>query len=103
MAVLKTTRPEFLKISAAAGGGLLISFKMGGIANAEAQASGGEEFEPNAWLTIGSDNIVTVRVASSEMGQGIMTGIAMLVAGNWRKHRHPRFLGSRSRSRCRCP
>ena len=36
--------------------------------------------EVTAWLLIGSDNSVVIRVARAEMGQGAHTGLAMLVA-----------------------
>ena len=36
--------------------------------------------EVNAWVHIGTDDIVTVRIARSEMGQGTLTGLAQLVA-----------------------
>ena len=36
--------------------------------------------EVNAWLVIGSDNTVTIRVAQSEMGEGVFTSMPMLVA-----------------------
>ena len=39
---------------------------------------GGQEV--NAWLIIGSDDTVTIRVAQSEMGQGVFTSMPMLVA-----------------------
>ncbi len=42
--------------------------------------AGSDGFNPNAWIRIGSDDRVTLQVASSEMGQGIMTGIAMILA-----------------------
>jgi len=35
---------------------------------------------PNAFLRIGTDDSVTVMIAHSEMGQGIWTGLAMLIA-----------------------
>ena len=35
---------------------------------------------PNAFVRIGEDESVTVVIAHSEMGQGIWTGLAMLVA-----------------------
>jgi len=35
---------------------------------------------PNAWVTIGSDDVVTIRVASTEMGQGVMTSLPMILA-----------------------
>ena len=39
---------------------------------------GGQEV--NAWLIIGSDDTVIIRVAQSEMGQGVFTSMPMLVA-----------------------
>ena len=36
--------------------------------------------EINAWLVIGSDDTVTIRVAQSEMGEGVFTSMPMLVA-----------------------
>jgi isoquinoline 1-oxidoreductase beta subunit len=36
--------------------------------------------EVNAWLVIGSDDSVTIRVAQSEMGEGVFTSMPMLVA-----------------------
>ncbi len=36
--------------------------------------------EINCWVTIAPDDTVTIRVARAEMGQGAMTGLAMLVA-----------------------
>ena len=39
---------------------------------------GGQEV--NAWLIIGSDDTVTIRVAQSEMGQGVFTSMPMIVA-----------------------
>ena len=39
-----------------------------------------EPNEINCWITIAPDDAVTIRVAHDEMGQGAMTGLAMLVA-----------------------
>ncbi|NBC20597.1 MAG: molybdopterin-dependent oxidoreductase, partial [Alphaproteobacteria bacterium] len=36
--------------------------------------------EVNAWVHVGNDDIVTIRIARSEMGQGTLTGLAQLVA-----------------------
>ncbi len=36
--------------------------------------------EVNAWVHVGTDDIVTIRIARSEMGQGTLTGLAQLVA-----------------------
>ncbi len=37
-------------------------------------------FSPNAWLLITPDNIITVTVGKSEMGQGVFTSLPMIVA-----------------------
>ena len=74
-------RRTFLKISATVGGGLLMEFLLP--ANHRLHASESlvdKGFEPNAWLQIHRNNDVTIRVASSEMGQGVMTAIPMLIA-----------------------
>jgi len=63
-------------ISAAAGGLLLVP-------NASAQAPAettGAAPELTAWIVIGADDSVVIRVARSEMGQGIYTALPMLVA-----------------------
>ena len=89
MKKIKLTRREFLITSAAVGGGLMIGFTLGcdsqdkattqAVTDKTAQPELAQ-FTPNAWLSIGSDDSVTIRVGSSEMGQGILTGIAMLIA-----------------------
>src|SRR5262249_16846730 len=39
----------------------------------------GDAQEITCWIAIATDDTVTIRVARSEMGQGAMTGLAMLV------------------------
>jgi len=80
---LPVTRREFMKISAALGGGLLIGIRLGSAAAAPAAATAAATdtaFSPNVWLTITPDDMVTIRVGSSEMGQGVMTALPMLIA-----------------------
>ncbi len=79
-------RREFLKISVASSGGLLIGFKFFGIGElasaqsaSERQASA-KSFMPNAFVRIGTDERVTVIVNHSEMGQGVYTSLPMLLA-----------------------
>jgi isoquinoline 1-oxidoreductase beta subunit len=56
--------------------------------------SGGEQAF-NGWLKIGSDDVVSVMTPKSEMGQGVLTGLAMILAdeldADWAKVRveHP--------------
>jgi isoquinoline 1-oxidoreductase beta subunit len=70
------SRRSFLAGISAVGGGLALSFAIpfGPVRAAD------EAPEVTAWLLIGRDNSVVIRVARAEMGQGVQTGLAMLVA-----------------------
>src|SRR5262245_56740062 len=72
------SRRNFLKVSATAPGGLAIGFFFPGLlSKAEAQA---RVFAPNIWIRIAPDDTVTIMITQLEMGQGIMTGLPMMVA-----------------------
>jgi len=43
-------------------------------------ATAAAEFNPNAWVTIGEDNIVTIVAPMVEMGQGVRTSLPLLLA-----------------------
>jgi isoquinoline 1-oxidoreductase subunit beta len=80
-------RRDFLKLSVAASGGLLVGFYFPGT-QPEAQAA---TFAPNAFVRIGTDESVTVIVNHSEMGQGVFTALPMILAdeldADWTKVR----------------
>jgi len=85
-------RRLFLKVSAIAGIGLLIGFSPVQAAPALAKSGGKpQELAPNAWIRIDADDRITVMVKHSEMGQGITTALAMIVAEelevDWQKVR----------------
>jgi isoquinoline 1-oxidoreductase subunit beta len=69
------SRRGFILGAAAIGGGLSIGFHA---TSASAQAAGTNPFA--SYLTIGADSTVTVHVAHMDMGQGIYSGVATLVA-----------------------
>jgi isoquinoline 1-oxidoreductase beta subunit len=80
---MSLTRRELLRSSAATAAGLAISFHhltRGGGAARAADAPAKPLPPPNAFLRIGTDDSVTVMLAHSEMGQGIWTGLAILIA-----------------------
>src|SRR5258708_6706381 len=72
-------RRDFLKVSIAASGGLLIGFHFPGVSKLSAQQSSAT-FMPNAFVRIGTDEKVTVIVNHSEMGQGVYTSLPMMLA-----------------------
>jgi len=81
------SRRQFIVSSAAFGGGMALGVVSADSADAaflgpvpwgETDALPGAEFTP--WISIGADDIVTVRVATPEIGNGAMTQTPMLVA-----------------------
>jgi isoquinoline 1-oxidoreductase beta subunit len=73
-------RRDFLKISVAASGGLLIGFQFPGISSLASSQASMNTFMPNAFVRIGTDGRITVIVNHSEMGQGVYTSLPMLLA-----------------------
>ena len=85
MKTMELDRRQFVIAGTSAAGGLILGFHIPNKANAAAimgdpwmAAEGGQEV--NAWLVIDPDNTVTIRVGQSEMGEGVFTGMPMLVA-----------------------
>src|SRR2546422_11145052 len=75
-------RLEFLRTGAASGAALVIGFHLSSTALAD-QAQDQEKKPPNpfdAWVRITPDNRVTLILSKSEMGQGIMTALPMILA-----------------------
>ncbi|HSC07930.1 MAG TPA: xanthine dehydrogenase family protein molybdopterin-binding subunit [Steroidobacteraceae bacterium] len=89
------SRRRFIATSAGASAGLVLAFHVplvGRLARAAEPAQPKAALPPlNAFLEVGADDTVTVRLAHSEMGQGIWTTLAMFVAEeldcNWSQMR----------------
>jgi CO/xanthine dehydrogenase Mo-binding subunit len=72
------SRRNFLKVSAAAGGGMMIALRFGDIAGAEAAESSATK--ANAWVTLLPDGGVVLTCHRNEMGQDVHTSLTMLLA-----------------------
>jgi isoquinoline 1-oxidoreductase beta subunit len=90
MSTMTVSRRSFLKVSALAGGGLMLGFDAMSKSMKEetAGAAEGAVFSPNAWLKIDSQGVVTLMAPNPEVGQGVKTSLPMLVAEeldvNWK-------------------
>ncbi|TLY64803.1 MAG: xanthine dehydrogenase family protein molybdopterin-binding subunit, partial [Gammaproteobacteria bacterium] len=72
------SRRAFLQAGGAAGGALLLGFRMPLATSANVQAR--EPFAPNAFIRIDRQGKVTLIMPQVEMGQGIYTAVAMILA-----------------------
>lgn len=75
---MNMNRSSFLTASALAGGGLLLDFTLPMTARRAEAATAATPI--GAWIKISPDNIVAIYAPQSEMGQGVMTSLPMLVA-----------------------
>ena len=76
-----TDRRTFLKAGAAAAGGLLLgTYLPGNTLDAQFGPPGGGAITPNAFVRIGTDDVVTLIIHKPDNGQGTETSIAMLLA-----------------------
>ncbi len=71
------SRRYFLKSTAVVGAGLTVGVYYPDVLAGQVEANA---FEPNAFVRVSPDNIVTVMIKHLEMGQGTYTGLATLVA-----------------------
>lgn len=77
--IRKVSRRGFLKGLAA--GGLLLGLDLTpGVVRAALAEGGHSKFDPSVWVAIAPDNTVRIIVARSEMGQGIRSTLATVIA-----------------------
>ncbi len=74
---LASSRRAFLKITALAGGGLALGFWVPLARRARAEPA---PFAPNAFLELHPDGSVVTTIPQVEMGQGVYTALAMVLA-----------------------
>lgn len=82
---MATSRRDFLKITATAGGGLVLGFNwLSALAETPtvvsnvSLAAGSVDF--NSYLSISADNVITIFSPNPELGQNIKTSFPMIVA-----------------------
>src|SRR5215203_3919169 len=78
MAATTVTRRDFLRVSALAGGGLLIATQLEAVSELFAQTP--SAFAPNAFIKITPDGVITITAKNPEVGQGIKTSLPMIIA-----------------------
>jgi isoquinoline 1-oxidoreductase beta subunit len=75
-------RRSFLRVTALAGGGIMLSsyVRLFDTAQAFAATPAAGEFAPNAFIRMTPDGIVTITAKNPEIGQGVKTMLPMLIA-----------------------
>ncbi len=84
MNAINLSRRFFIQSSLAASGGLMLGFHMpmaqAAVTDAKPWKSAVTGVEVNAWLVLDPDGSVTIRIPHTEMGQGGMTSVALMIA-----------------------
>ncbi len=77
--IVNISRRDFLKTGAILGGGLVLGVSLPSIAQSAKHSAKARVMSLNAFVRVGADDIVTIVVNHSEMGQGVYTSLPMLV------------------------
>jgi isoquinoline 1-oxidoreductase subunit beta len=74
-------RREFIKLTGAAGGGLVLALSMGpGARKALAQSGDATMFTANPYIQVKSDGTIVLYAKNPEIGQGVKTSLPMILA-----------------------
>ena len=79
MSPITLTRRSFLRVTTLAGGGMLLGTRLPFSSDVLA-ADSLLDFEPNAFIRITPDDLVTIIAKNPEIGQGVQTMLPMLIA-----------------------
>jgi isoquinoline 1-oxidoreductase beta subunit len=82
MTTMSLNRRSFLKVTALAGGGMLVAGYLDPFVDVLAQGAPAPQpmFVPTAFVKITPDNVVTIIAKNPEIGQGVKTSLPMLIA-----------------------
>jgi isoquinoline 1-oxidoreductase beta subunit len=80
MLAARLDRRNFLKVSAAAGGGLLFSLYTEPLEKALAQTAPPANYVPTAFVRVTADNLFIITAKNPEIGQGVKTSLPMIIA-----------------------
>jgi isoquinoline 1-oxidoreductase subunit beta len=82
MDTMRVDRRSFLRVTALAGGGILLGSYLDVLdtGRASAATSAAPGFEPNAFIRMTPDGIVTIIAKNPEIGQGVKTMLPMIIA-----------------------
>ena len=79
--IMRVNRRNFLRVSAVAGGGMMLGTHVDIDGSSQAMAAGLEaDFTPNAYIRITPDNAITIIAKNPEIGQGVKTMLPMIIA-----------------------
>jgi isoquinoline 1-oxidoreductase beta subunit len=80
MSTITVSRRNFLRVSALAGGGMLIAVHLDGVSKLFAQPGGAASLSPSSFIRITPDGVITIIAKNPEVGQGVKTSMVMLIA-----------------------
>jgi isoquinoline 1-oxidoreductase beta subunit len=82
MKTLTLDRRSFLRVTALAGGGMVVAAYLDPVARVlgQAQQAPPITFVPNVFVKVTPDNVVTIMAKNPEIGQGVKTSLPMLIA-----------------------
>jgi isoquinoline 1-oxidoreductase beta subunit len=74
------SRRNFLRVSALAGGGMMLAVHLDAVADVFAQGFRPAALSPNSFIKITPDGVITIIAKNPEVGQGVKTSMVMLIA-----------------------